>query len=255
MTVTENNSIDRLTDALQERAVAGCPVSFWLRDDDAVEPSESLDRLLQLTAKYSVPLTLAVIPAHTGNALAQRLNTTEHVSVAVHGWSHTNYANANEKKQELGNHRPQSDILAELARGLSKLSKLHHDRFVPLLVPPWNRVSAEIVEHLSEIDYRGVSTFGDENSAGVMSINTQVDIIDWKGTRGGRAFADLASQIVTHVQNGRSSIGILSHHLVHDETAWQFLEQLFAKTSTTTTNTTSGYPVAHWLPISELLFR
>ncbi|TIS82782.1 MAG: polysaccharide deacetylase, partial [Mesorhizobium sp.] len=36
---------------------------FWLRDDDAVDPTAALDRLLELTRALEVPLTLAVIPA------------------------------------------------------------------------------------------------------------------------------------------------------------------------------------------------
>lgn len=46
---------------------------FWLRDDDAVEPTPALDQLLQLANDFKAPVTLAVIPAHTGEPLAERL--------------------------------------------------------------------------------------------------------------------------------------------------------------------------------------
>ncbi|MFK7994080.1 MAG: polysaccharide deacetylase family protein [Granulosicoccus sp.] len=245
MSATPAHPLSVVIDALHERAVAGLPVNFWFRDDDAVEPCESLDRLLELTDAFSVPLTLAVIPALSGHALAQQLASRRHVSVAVHGWSHTNYASADEKKQELGNHRALNDVLDELQRGLHRLRNLHGLRFVPLLVPPWNRISAEILDHLSELGYVAVSTFGDESPTPVVSINTQVDIIDWRGSRGGRPVANLASEIVALIQSGRSSIGILSHQLVHDEQAWQFLEQLFT--------VLSGHPGARWLAVSDLL--
>ncbi len=81
---------------------AGRKADFWLRDDDAVEPTAALDRLLTLTEKYGVPVALAVIPAFTGAALAKRLDEAPHAVVAVHGWSHENHAAAGEKKQELG---------------------------------------------------------------------------------------------------------------------------------------------------------
>lgn len=245
MNVTTNNALSGLVDALHSRAVAGQPVNFWLRDDDAVEPCVSLDRLLDLCNTFSVPLTLALIPAFTGDALAQRLETSSNVTVAVHGWSHTNYAGVDEKKQELGNHRSHQIILDELNRGFTKLSELHPSRFVPLLVPPWNRISPDIVDHLSELGFVGLSTFGEEKPASVLSINTQVDIIDWRGTRGGRTVDDLVADITTHVRGGRTSIGILSHQLVHDEAAWQFLEQLFAATS--------EHPGARWLSVAEWL--
>lgn len=240
-----NSAIAELVDVLQVKAQAGQRVDFWLRDDDAVEPCVSLDRLLALCDRFSVPLTLAVIPAYTDDRLAQRLAKIPDVSVAVHGWSHSNYARVDEKKQELGNHRPQHEVLAELMQGFAKLAELYPGNFVPLLVPPWNRLSVDIVEHLSELGFIGLSTFGDEIQASLVSINSQVDIMDWKGTRGGRPVDDLFSQITKLVHDGRSSIGILTHQLVHDATAWQFLEQLF--------DATSSHPGASWLPVSHWL--
>ncbi len=44
---------------------AGRIASFWLRDDDAVEPTARLDRLLGLTRTFAIPAVLAVIPART----------------------------------------------------------------------------------------------------------------------------------------------------------------------------------------------
>lgn len=84
---------------------AGRTARFWLRDDDAVEPTPALDRLVALSGQHRVPMTLAVIPEHTGEALAQRLTVHRDIDVAVHGWSHVNFAGAGEKKQELGPHR------------------------------------------------------------------------------------------------------------------------------------------------------
>ena len=235
----------RLIESLHKKAASGSPVYFWLRDDDAIEPGDMLDRLLELTETFEVPLTLAVIPAHTGDALAQQLAASEHVSVAVHGWSHTNHAAADEKKQELGNHRPIDEILAELSNGYTQLSQLHRSGFVPLLVPPWNRIAPEIVDRLSELGFTAVSTFGDEKSTALLSVNTQVDIIDWKGNRGGRPAIDLEAEIIDCLEKDRSFIGVLTHHLVHDEAAWQFLQQLF--------EATKDHPGARWVSIKELL--
>lgn len=254
MSIHEHTAMAAIIDALNDRAAAASPVNFWLRDDDAVQPSESLEHLLGLADTFAIPLTLAVIPVSTGNALAQRLATADSVSVAVHGWSHTNYANDNEKKQELGNHRPSSVVLAELQRGFFTLKQLHPERFIPLLVPPWNRISAELVGHLGSLGYKGLSTFGDNpadintsraSNADIAQVNTQVDLIDWKGSRGGRPFAELASEIITQLRENRPTVGILTHHLVHDEATWQFLEQLF--------KATSGHPGARWISIADLL--
>ena len=84
---------------------SGRTIAFWLRDDDAVQPTAALDRLLDLAGRHSIPTTLAVIPAYAREQLAARLATEPHVSVAVHGWAHDNHAPEGEKKQELGPHR------------------------------------------------------------------------------------------------------------------------------------------------------
>ena len=62
---------------------AGRKARFWLRDDDAVEPTEALEKLIAATKAKSVPLALAVIPAQTGDVLAKRLSGETLVSVAV----------------------------------------------------------------------------------------------------------------------------------------------------------------------------
>ena len=237
--------MNQLRDALTARMAVGNPVQFWLRDDDAVVPTTQLDQLLALADAYTVPLTLASIPATSSEALAARLSSEERVSVAVHGWSHKNHAPATEKKQELGLHRPMTVVLDELSRGFEHLAHLHGKRFVPLLVPPWNRIDDELVKELSTIGFHGLSTFGQRLSDDIAVMNTHVDVIDWKGTRGGRASSALEAEIVTQLQSSSQPIGILTHHLVHDEKVWTFLEQLF--------EATSGIKGVNWMRIDELL--
>ena len=89
---------------------AGRRPVFWLRDDDAVAPGAALDRLLGLTGRFEVPVALAVIPAHAGTALAERIADERLVTVVVHGWSHENHAPPGKKKQELGLHRPAGTV-------------------------------------------------------------------------------------------------------------------------------------------------
>ena len=237
--------IQSLNYALDDRLQAGSPVQFWLRDDDAIEPSEPLDRLLELSSNNQVPVTLAVIPALSGKSLARHLEGADQVAVAVHGWSHVNNASTVEKKQELGDHRPIEETLDELSRGFSYLADLHGTRFVPLLVPPWNRIAPSIVERLVDLGYLGLSTFGAPGPAKITMINTHVDLIDWKGSRGGRAHDTLMAEIIEQIQIATNPIGLLTHHLVHDDTAWQFLEQLFA--------ITADHSGCKWVPVNDLL--
>jgi len=224
----------KLLDTLDSFASRGVAAEFWLRDDDATEPTPALDHLLALSDRHAVPMTLAVIPEPTGEALAKKLESAEKIDVVVHGWAHRNHAGPEEKKRELGLHRRKDVVLGELQAGFEKLKNLHPNRFVPMLVPPWNRIDAEIVEGLPALGYRALSVYGPEKTAPLPLLNTHVDIIDWRGTRGGKdhdlLFAETAERMVMAEQGARTT-GILTHHLDHDETAWAFLDRLFSLTA------------------------
>jgi hypothetical protein len=233
---------------LRRWGAVGRTADFWLRDDDAVEPGEGLDRLLGLTEEFAVPLALAVIPAFTGEALASRLADAKHVTVAVHGWSHENHAPDGEKKQELGRHRDRSAVVDELRRGLSRIGQLHGQRMVPLLVPPWNRIDAGLIPNLAPIGFVALSAFGPARSAAIRVINSNVDLMDWHGTRGCRDHALLVGDIVLQLRRafeGGEPVGLLTHHLVHDEAAWIFLERLF--------RITVGHGACEWRSVRDLI--
>ena len=210
---------------LDDLAGQGRRVDFWLRDDDAVRPTPALERLLSLAARHAVPLTLAVIPEETDEDLADRLAAERDVTVAVHGWSHRSYSTPPAKKQELG----------------------LGSRFQPMLVPPWNRIAAEIVEALPDLGFRSLSVFGREKPAALPLLNTHLDIMDWHGTYGGRPADSLYAELLEHLhaRQALSAIGILTHHLVHDAAAWDFLEDLLALTA--------RHPACRWRAAPDLL--
>lgn len=230
-----------LRKTLDEVAEQGRKVRLWLRDDDAVEPTEPLDRLLDVTSAQAVPCTLAVIPKDTGETLVRRLEDAPLVSVALHGWSHHNHAPMGEKKQELGLHRPQQMVLAELKAGFDKLAALYPQRFIPMLVPPWNRLAQSLWPELPALGLKQLSVFGKEREGSpIPLVNTHVDIMDWHGTGGGRPADELFAELAGWMARVDTPplIGILTHHLVHDAAAWAFLDSLLAITST--------HPACEW---------
>jgi peptidoglycan/xylan/chitin deacetylase (PgdA/CDA1 family) len=233
--------------ALDDLATKGATVNLWLRDDDAVIPTPALARLLALTEPQGVPLTLAVIPEETDHTLADHLARRDRVSVAVHGWSHRSYSQPPAKKQELGLDRPSEVVLAELAQGLDKLSVLYGEQLLPMLVPPWNRIASQIVEQLAGLGFECLSVFGREKPAPLPLINTHVDVMDWRGTRGGRPSDELFGDLAAIINGGQlpAAIGILTHHLVHDAQAWAFLGELIAETS--------GHPACRWVSAREVI--
>lgn len=214
------------------------PATLWWRDDDARLPSPHLDRLIELSAASATPLVLAAIPHEIDSSLKHTIQTGPHISIVQHGWSHSNHAPANEKKCELGNHRDLNEILQELSAGAEILASFFANRFLPVLVPPWNRISITVASHLQSCGYIGLSRFGTAAiprlPADFYQANTHVDLVDWRGTRGFTGTETALHQITSHLQHRRNgqvprdqATGILSHHLVHDEELWQFLALLF----------------------------
>ncbi|MBB4299693.1 hypothetical protein GGI55_004311 [Rhizobium leguminosarum] len=247
--MTDGTSWEPLHRELDRWQAAGRAARFWLRDDDAIEPTPDLETLLALAGESQVPLMLAVIPGLTGEALAARLAEDAGVTVAVHGWSHTNHAGPERKKQELGGERPADVVLGELREGFQRLERLYPARFQPVLVPPWNRIDAALIPALPGLGFAALSVYGRAKGGPMPLLNTHVDIIDWHGTRGGRSEAELVAELVAELSDrfagSEEPIGILTHHLVHDTAAWDFLSGLFA--------VTARHPAVRWSPATALL--
>ena len=247
----------RFEDELDTWAEGGRRATFWWRDDDASGPSPALDRLLGLHARFRVPLALAVIPGRLSPGLAAGLGGRRELLVLQHGWAHENHAGAGEKSVELGPGREPEQVIEELARGFERLVCVFGARFVPVLVPPWNRIAEAFLPPLPGIGLRGLSTFGTRARAeprpGLRQINCHVDPIDWRGGRGGRDHRVLAGELAAHLRARREGrcdagepIGLLSHHLDHDEAGWAFIEAFLERAA--------AHPAAHW-PAADALFR
>ena len=230
-----NDMWSAVTDELARWADEGRVARFWLRDDDAIEPTTRLDQFLDITGKYNIPVMLAVIPEHTKASLAERLLQSPHAAPVVHGWGHTNHAPKGEKSQELGGHRPHQIVINELAKGMEKLTNLFGPSLLPVLVPPWNRIDPNLLPMLPDIGFRAISAFGRKPMSKAVDmlsvINTNVDLIDWKGTRGCRNHDDLIVEIANELAESRAGddrpIGLLTHHLVHDLAVTEFLDAFF----------------------------
>lgn len=216
----------------------GRAADLWWRDDDAVDATPALDRLLALQQQSAVPLALAVVPAPATAALAGRVAAAPGVDVLQHGYAHVNHALPPAKKVELGTERPAMLVLGELGTGWLALERLLPGRALPVLVPPWNRIAPGLVPTLPEIGFRGLSTFGPvrrpEPVRGLRQVNTHVDLIDWQGNRGfvgeDAAIFSLVQALSAARGGGGGPVGVLGHHLAMDEPAWNFLEFLWART-------------------------
>ena len=143
------------------------------------------------------------------------------------------------KKQELGAHRDMAVITTELSTGFACLKEIFDQQFIPVLVPPWNRIAESMMPQLVNIGFLGLSCYGPRKSAeaaeNVWFINTHADIINWKQNKEFIGEEVVTNQLIRHLSDRREGradraepTGLLTHHLVHGEAGWRFLDELFS---------------------------
>lgn len=206
-------------------------VRLWWRDDDAGRDHPRLESLLAIARRRAAPVALAVVPAWLERACAARILASPLADVLQHGVAHENHATAREKKIELGGSADPTGLRRALASTRARLADGFGDRALPVLVPPWNRITPGLVLMLPALGFAAVSTFGPRPTArplpDLIQVNTHLDLIRWR--EGGRPldFAQAAAALAALIQaGGAEPIGILSHHLVMDAAAFATLDRL-----------------------------
>jgi hypothetical protein len=176
---------------------------------------------------------LAIIPAHAEASLADRLSYSPHFFAMVHGWAHENHSPPETKKAEFGT--PRRAAKPELERAMARMREIFGTGLLPVFVPPWNRLHTDHLALLAPAGYRGLSAFGARPARhpcpGLLAVNTHVDPVDWKGTRGLISPAHLIPRVAELLRDRREGrtdpeepFGYLTHHLVHDTDLWHFSE-------------------------------
>ena len=159
------SSWTELETTLDAAARRGETIRFWWRDDDAGRAHPALYRLLDLAERQSAPLALAVVPAWLESEAQGAIAAASQVTVLQHGYAHINHAGERAKSIELGG-RPPEDILEELQTGHGILEDAFGSAFLPILVPPWNRIDQTLFSHLKALGYCGLSIYGTRSSMG-----------------------------------------------------------------------------------------
>ena len=158
-------------------AERGLSVPVWWRDDDAVEPTPALDRLIAIANTHDIEVSLAVIPKEATEALAERIANEPFVAVLQHGYEHRNHQDKarGEKAAEFGSRRDADESIRQLAKGCERLTALFGPRFVPVFVPPWNRLSQ--IRARRTVTSRSVAPFRSATPYSVTTISRR-----WRGT-------------------------------------------------------------------------
>ncbi|MCA1241342.1 polysaccharide deacetylase family protein [Stappia stellulata] len=215
-------------------AERGLSVPVWWRDDDAVEPTPALDRLIAIANTHDIEVSLAVIPREATEALAERIANEPFVAVLQHGYEHRNHQDKarGEKAAEFGSRRDADEAIRLLKGGCERLTALFGPRFVPVFVPPWNRLSPQIARRLPEAGLVASSTFTQFHPRALPYLQTHIDMIKWKKDRrfiGWRSAAlRFDYQLARRRTNADEPLGILSHHLAQNDACFDFLDKTFA---------------------------
>ena len=250
---------ESLTSELARWNDKGRTPQFWLRDDDAARKGDHLDWLLETCRASSVPIALAVIPARIDQTLIKSLGDFPGTLVLQHGYAHSNHAPHGDKKSEYGPHRPIDTMVSEITKGKQILEQAFGKRALPVFVPPWNRMTSQLLPCLPEIGLRGLSGKASPKQLLTASVpkeicltvaDAHIDIIDWKNN-GKFIGEDLAlREIAWHLSVRRQETipcdtpnCILTHHRQMKDDAFSFLERLLTKTQ---------YFGALWLSASKL---
>lgn len=233
-------ALSRLAGHFDACAARGTPRTVWWRDDDARLPGPRLERLGAVARE--APLALAVIPEGASPAL-QAWCADHGASVLQHGIAHRNHQ-AHGKKAELGDARPVETILAAL---LEARRKIEGPATLDVLVPPWNRMREDLAAPLAAAGYLGLSRFGRSCAqTPILRVDTHIDPIAWRSTRS-LAAPEALDAMVADAILAEGPIGLLTHHIDHDEAIWAFLAD-FADLVTT-------HEGARWASAAEIFAR
>jgi len=213
---------------LQRWKAGGHAPVFWWRDDDAREATPALDRLLDLARRFQAPITIAAVPDGDVGGLAEASRGIQGAELAIHGFRHENRAPPGQPSGEVNDLDRLADVMLELGTALEVFRRAGVRP--SLFVPPWNNAHPTLRKAL---DLRGLSLScygamrsGDEPAR----LDTHLDVMRWKPEprfRGAlrfllRARRALAERRLKGLWD--EPLGLLTHHLDHDERAWRFLE-------------------------------
>jgi hypothetical protein len=196
---------------------------FWWRDDDATEANAKLKAMLALAENFGAPIALSAIPAMAKPSLAKLVAKSNVAEILVHGLRHENHAARDRTKRELGGEASLDAVLLDAATGLRLARRRFGAKCLPVLVPPWNRITARAVPHLPKLGFKGLSTWKPREqklaAPGLIQVNAHLDLIDWRDGRTLKPEKEIAGLLLRKLRWRREKparmeepLGLLTHH-------------------------------------------
>jgi hypothetical protein len=201
---------------------------FWWRDDDARRPGPALNRLLHLSRRFEAPLTLAAVPDGDMAALVE-------ACAAIRTSTWRSMASATRTARRPASPRARSmtcdtldDISAEVETAIAAFARagLTPDLFVP----PWNNAHATLDACPGAARPDGVTLRRDRapgartapgRSSGHHALEARSRA--FAGACGSCCGRGACWSSAAFAGYGMSRLGLLTHHLDHDEASWRFL--------------------------------
>ena len=207
------------------RALGARP-RIWWRDDDARGPTPALQRLI--TTAQGRAIALAVIPDGDLPALADFLQTSPRITVGQHGVDHVNRMNPGQTPSEYFGLCTRAGVTALLFNAKARMCDAGlRPRF---FTPPWNAIRHGHLAILRSIGFRHLSAGPNTPTCpGLHSHTSDLDLLRWKPAPRFKGAVRLMNSLAASLARRRRSflvehpIGLLTHHLDHDEATWTFL--------------------------------
>ncbi|MBN33609.1 MAG: hypothetical protein CMM46_02315 [Rhodospirillaceae bacterium] len=243
-----------LADELDRWGEAGRTATFWWRDDDAGPDDGCLEPFLDQRRTLDVPLALAVVPGWLTPRSVKAIGGDPGSWALQHGVNHTDRTTTERRKVELCRDALKVDLATLIDSSRDRLAADLGFSFLPVMVPPWNRIDAEITTLLPALGLRGLSTLGPRPASmehGLALANVHIDIVNWKK---GRCFVGdgpcLAAALDHLCQRRMGTVdpdeptGLMTHHRVHDADCDGFVDRFVAFVR--------DHGVARWLDASHV---
>jgi hypothetical protein len=199
---------------------APAPCTFSFRDDDAGWATGRLFALLDLFARYAVPIDVAVIPAALDRDLAIRLRRRPEeanglLSLHQHGYAHTNHEPSG-RPCEFGPSRPLDDQRRDIAAGARRLRRLLGET-APIFTPPWNRCTETTGRCLIDLGFRMLARDSTARPLALEGLQEVRVDVDWARPLAAESLA---------ARCGQEPTGIMLHHALLDADERRGLERL-----------------------------
>ena len=208
---------------------APAPLTFFFRDDDAGWEVPRLRALLDLFARYALPIDLAVIPTALSapliRDLERRVTRGGLLGLHQHGHAHVNHESTG-RKCEFGPSRKAVDQYTDIESGKRLLAECFGAHVDPIFTPPWNRCTQVTVVSLCALGFGVLSRDAGAEELDLLDLKELPVSIDWCSRAETRpSLAELGKRL-GDVAARPGPVGIMLHHAVMDAASLPDVEAL-----------------------------